>query len=40
MDVYEQQSSALDEVRVSAEVREKIFGGNFERVFPSRIAEA
>ena len=40
MDVYEQQSSALDEVRVSAEVREKIFGGNFERVFPSRIGEA
>jgi predicted TIM-barrel fold metal-dependent hydrolase len=40
MDVYERQSSALDEVRVSAEVREKIFGGNFERVFPSRIGEA
>ena len=34
MDVYEQQSSALDEVRVSAEVREKIFGGNFDRLFP------
>ena len=35
MDVYEQQSSALDEVRVSAEVREKIFGGNFDRMFPA-----
>src|SRR5882672_2733723 len=40
MDVYEQQSSALDEVRVSAEVREQIFGGNFDRMFPSRIGEA
>ena len=35
MDVYEQQSAALDEMRVSAEVREKIFGGNFDRVFPT-----
>jgi len=35
MDVYEQQSSALDEVRVSAEVREQIFGGNFDRMFPA-----
>jgi hypothetical protein len=34
MDVYEQQSSALDEIRVSAEAREKIFGGNFDRLFP------
>jgi hypothetical protein len=34
-DVYEQQSSALDELGVSMEVREKIFGGNFERVFPA-----
>jgi len=34
-DVYEQQSSALDEIGASADVREKIFGGNFERVFPS-----
>jgi len=33
MDVYEQQSSALDDIQVSAEVREKIFGGNFDRVF-------
>jgi predicted TIM-barrel fold metal-dependent hydrolase len=32
-DVYEQQSSALDELGVSAEVREKVFGGNFDRVF-------
>jgi predicted TIM-barrel fold metal-dependent hydrolase len=34
MDVYEQQSAALDEIGASAEVREKIFGGNFERLFP------
>jgi predicted TIM-barrel fold metal-dependent hydrolase len=33
-DVHEQQSAALDELRVSAEVREKVFGGNFDRVFP------
>jgi len=36
MDVYEQQSSALDEIQVSVEVREKIFGGNFDRVFSQR----
>jgi predicted TIM-barrel fold metal-dependent hydrolase len=36
MDVYEHQSAALDEVHVSAEVREKIFGGNFDRVFSQR----
>jgi predicted TIM-barrel fold metal-dependent hydrolase len=35
MDVYERQSSALDEINASEEVRAKIFGGNFERVFPS-----
>ena len=33
-DVYEKQSSALDEIGASAEARDKIFGGNFERVFP------
>ena len=33
-DVYEQQSAALDDIGASAEVREKIFGGNFNRVFP------
>jgi predicted TIM-barrel fold metal-dependent hydrolase len=32
-DVYEQQSSALDELGVSAAVRNKIFGENFTRVF-------
>jgi hypothetical protein len=37
MDVYEQQSSALDEIGASAEVREKIFGGNFDRLFPSHV---
>ncbi len=35
-DVYEQQSTALDEINVSAEAREKIFGGNFDRLFPNR----
>jgi predicted TIM-barrel fold metal-dependent hydrolase len=34
-DVHEQQSSALDEINVSAEAREKIFGGNFSRLFPA-----
>jgi uncharacterized protein len=33
-DVYEQQSSALDQIGASAEVRDKVFGGNFDRVFP------
>ena len=33
-DVYEQQSAALEEIGASAEVRDKIFGGNFDRVFP------
>jgi hypothetical protein len=33
--VYEQQSAALDEIGASAEVREKIFGGNFDRIFPA-----
>ena len=32
--VYEQQSAALDDLGASTEVREKIFGGNFERLFP------
>jgi predicted TIM-barrel fold metal-dependent hydrolase len=35
MNVYEQQSAALDEIGASAEVREKILGGNFERLFPA-----
>ncbi len=33
-DVYQQQSKTLDELGVDADVREKIFGGNFDRVFP------
>jgi len=33
-DVYEQQTRALEEIGASAETREKIFGGNFERLFP------
>jgi predicted TIM-barrel fold metal-dependent hydrolase len=32
--VHEQQSSALDELGVGADVKAKIFGGNFDRVFP------
>jgi predicted TIM-barrel fold metal-dependent hydrolase len=32
-DVYDQQSAALDEIGASADVREKTFGGNFERLF-------
>ena len=32
-DVFEQQSSALDEIGATTEMREKIFGGNFERLF-------
>jgi len=32
-DVFEQQSAALDEIRATREVREKIFGGNFDRMF-------
>ncbi len=33
-DVYTQQSAALDQLNARAEVREKIFGGNFDRLFP------
>jgi predicted TIM-barrel fold metal-dependent hydrolase len=33
-DVHEQQSAALAELGVSMEVREKVLGGNFDRVFP------
>ena len=32
-DVYAQQSAALDALHVSAEMREKIFGLNFDRLF-------
>jgi uncharacterized protein len=31
-DVYDQQSAALDEIGATADAREKIFGGNFERL--------
>ena len=34
-EVYEQQSAALEAVGASAEVRDKIFGGNFNRIFPA-----
>jgi hypothetical protein len=33
-DVHEQQSAALDDIGATADAREKIFGGNFERLFP------
>jgi predicted TIM-barrel fold metal-dependent hydrolase len=33
-DVFEAQSSALDEMGAAPDVREKIFGGNFDRLFP------
>lgn len=33
-DVYEQQSAALAEIGAAADVRDKIFGGNMDRVFP------
>jgi predicted TIM-barrel fold metal-dependent hydrolase len=33
-DVHEQQSAALDEIGASSDAREKIFAGNFERLFP------
>src|SRR5919197_3480310 len=33
-DVYEQQAAALDEIGASAGARDKIFGGNFDRLFP------
>jgi uncharacterized protein len=38
-DVYVQQSAALDEIGASAEVREKIFAGNFDRLFPIEIRD-
>jgi len=34
-DVHEQQSAALDEIGASAEVKAKIFGANFDRLFPA-----
>jgi predicted TIM-barrel fold metal-dependent hydrolase len=35
-DVYEKQSQALDEIGADVATREKIFGGNFDRVFDLR----
>jgi hypothetical protein len=31
-DVYEKQSAALDDIGATVEAREKIFGGNFDRI--------
>jgi hypothetical protein len=33
-DVHERQSAALEEIGASAEVRGKILGANFDRIFP------
>ena len=33
-DVYEQQTAALEEIGASAEITRKLFGENFDRVFP------
>jgi predicted TIM-barrel fold metal-dependent hydrolase len=33
-EVFEQQSAALDQTGAGKDVREKIFGGNFDRMFP------
>ena len=33
-DIFKAQSSALDEIGATEDVREKIFGGNFDRLFP------
>ena len=33
-DVHAAQSAALDEIGAADEVRQKVFGGNFERLFP------
>ena len=35
--VYEQQSLALDEIGASTDVRDKMFGGNFDRLFPQQV---
>ena len=32
-DVYEQQAARLDESGASLEVKEKVLGGNFDRIF-------
>ena len=39
-DVHQQQSAALDEIGVGTDVKAKIFGGNFDRVFPVKSAFA
>ena len=38
-DVYEQQSTALDEIGASTGAREQIFGGNFDRLFTASSRE-
>jgi uncharacterized protein len=36
-EVYEQQARALDELGAAADVKGKVFGGNFERLFPTEL---
>jgi hypothetical protein len=38
--IYGAQRTALDELGLESAVVEQIFGGNFERVFPARLAGA
>jgi hypothetical protein len=33
-EVYERQATALDAIHAGAEVREQVFGKNFDRLFP------
>lgn len=33
-EVYADQSAALEEINATEEVRQKVFGGNFDRLFP------
>src|SRR5262245_39426593 len=35
-EVFERQRSALDEAGAGADVKEKVFGGNFDRLFPAQ----
>jgi predicted TIM-barrel fold metal-dependent hydrolase len=36
-DIHERQSTALVEIGAGADVRDKIFGGNFDRLFPRAV---
>jgi len=32
--VFERQTAALDELGAAQDIKDKIFGGNFDRLFP------